>query len=171
MRYASIRSTDISDGEGVGISLFVQGCHFHCKNCFNQSTWDFNGGEEFTIDIKEEMFRLLDKPYIMRISILGGEPLSPPNRQEVCDLCEEIKQKFPDKIIWLYTGYTFKEIQEFQSNIFDFIDVLVDGRYEDEKRNLRLRFRGSTNQNIWRKNEMGWYISQMDIKGDYNVQN
>lgn len=156
MRYASIRSMDISDGEGIGISLFVQGCHFHCKNCFNQSTWDFNGGEEFTDDIKEKMFRLLDKPYMVRISILGGEPLSPPNRQEVRDLCEEIKQRFPNKKLWLYTGYTLEEIKELELNILDFIDVLVDGRYEDDKRNLRLQFRGSVNQKVWKKKNKEW---------------
>ena len=161
MRYASIRSMDISDGEGVGISLFVQGCHFHCKNCFNQSTWDFNGGEEFTKDIKEEMFQLLDKPYMMRISILGGEPLSPPNRQEVRDLCEEIKQRFPDKKLWLYTGYKKEDLND--TDILNFVDVLVDGQYEDDKRNLRLQFRGSTNQRIWRKIEGEWLESQDDI--------
>lgn len=163
MRYASVRSMDISDGEGVGISLFVQGCHFHCKNCFNQSTWDFNGGEEFTDDIKKKIFQLLDKPYMVRISILGGEPLSPPNRQEVRDLCEEIKHRFPDKILWLYTGYTLEEIQKFQLNILDFVDVLVDGRYEDDKRNLRLQFRGSSNQRIWKKKDGVWLEWQEDI--------
>lgn len=163
MRYASIRSMDISDGEGIGISLFVQGCHFHCKNCFNQSTWDFNGGEEFTNEIKEKMFQLLDKPYMVRISILGGEPLSPPNRQEVRDLCEEIKQRFPNKTLWLYTGYTLKEIKEFELNILDFVDVLVDGRYEDDKRNLRLKFRGSTNQKVWKKTNEAWLEWQNDL--------
>lgn len=161
MRYASIRSMDISDGEGIGISLFVQGCHFHCKNCFNQSTWDFNGGEEFTNVIKEKMFQLLDKPYMVRISILGGEPLSPPNRQEVRDLCEEIKQRFPDKKLWLYTGYKKEDLND--TDILDFVDVLVDGQYEDENRNLRLQFRGSTNQRIWRKNEGEWLESQDDF--------
>ena len=161
MRYASIRSMDISDGEGIGISLFVQGCHFHCKNCFNQSTWDFNGGEEFTNEIKEKMFQLLDKPYMVRISILGGEPLSPPNRQKVRDLCEEIKQRFPDKKLWLYTGYKKEDLND--TDILDFVDVLVDGQYEDENRNLRLQFRGSTNQRIWRKNEGKWLESQDDF--------
>lgn len=161
MRYASIRSMDISDGEGVGISLFVQGCHFHCKNCFNQSTWDFNGGEEFTDDIKEKMFQLLDKSYMVRISVLGGEPLSPPNRQEVRDLCKEIKQRFPDKKLWLYTGYKKEDLND--TDILDFVDVLIDGQYEDENRNLRLQFRGSTNQRIWRKNEGEWLESQDDF--------
>ena len=161
MRYASLRSMDISDGEGIGISLFVQGCHFHCKNCFNQSTWDFNGGEEFTSDIKQKMFKLLDKPYVTRISILGGEPLSPPNRQEVIDLCKEIKQIFSNKIIWLYTGYLKEDIDD--SGVLDYIDVLVDGQYEDDKRNLRLQFRGSSNQRIWRKIEGEWLVFQDDI--------
>lgn len=154
MRYASLRSMDISDGEGIGISLFVQGCHFHCKNCFNQDTWDFNGGKEFTDSIKEEMFKLLNKPYVIRISILGGEPLSPPNRQDVIDLCQEIKEKFPNKILWLYTGYKIEEIKDF--GILNYVDVLVDGQYEDDKRNLRLQFRGSTNQCIWKKKGGEW---------------
>ena len=162
MRYASLRSMDISDGEGVGISLFVQGCHFHCKNCFNQKTWDFNGGEEFTEDIKEKMFQLLDKPYMVRISILGGEPLSPPNRQEVRNLCKEIKQKYPQKILWLYTGYKKEDLCD--TDILDYVDVLVDGQYEDDKRNLKLKFRGSTNQRIWKKIEGRWLESQDDIQ-------
>ena len=154
MRYASLRSMDISDGEGIGISLFVQGCHFHCKNCFNQSTWDFNGGEEFTEEVKQKMFELLDRSYITRISILGGETLSPPNREDICNLCKEIKEKFPNKKTWLYTGYKYEDID---FDILDYIDVLVDGQYEDDKRNLRLQFRGSTNQRIWKKTDGEWH--------------
>lgn len=161
MRYASLRSMDISDGEGVGISLFVQGCHFHCKNCFNQSTWDFNGGEEFTDSVKEKMFDFLDKSYVTRMSILGGEPLSPPNIHDVIELCKEIKQRYPQKILWLYTGYLKEDIND--CGILDYIDVLVDGQYEDDKRNLRLQFRGSTNQKIWKKKKGEWLLFQDDI--------
>ena len=109
IRYASIREMDISNGEGVGVALFVQGCHFHCYNCFNPDTWDFNGGKEWTPEIKDKFLELINRPYIKRVSILGGEPLADENLDDVFDLISEIKRRFSDtKTIWLYTGYTLK---------------------------------------------------------------
>ena len=111
IRYASIREMDISNGEGVGVALFVQGCPFnpHCYNCFNPNTWDFNGGKEWTPEIKDKFLELINRPYIKRVSILGGEPLSDENLDDVFDLISEIKRRFSDtKTIWLYTGYTLK---------------------------------------------------------------
>ena len=111
MRYASIRKLDISNGEGVGVALFVQGCPFnpHCYNCFNPDTWDFNGGKEWTPEIKDKFLELINRPYIKRVSILGGEPLADENLDDVFDLISEIKRRFSDtKTIWLYTGYTLK---------------------------------------------------------------
>ena len=109
IRYPSIREMDISNGEGVGVALFVQGCHFHCYNCFNPDTWDFNGGKEWTPDIKDKFLELIDRPYIKRVSILGGEPLADENLDDIFDLISEIKRRFSDtKTIWLYTGYTLK---------------------------------------------------------------
>ena len=111
IRYASIREMDISNGEGVGVALFVQGCPFnpHCYNCFNPDTWDFNGGKEWTPEISEKFLELINRPYIKRVSILGGEPLADENLDDVFDLISEIKRRFSDtKTIWLYTGYTLK---------------------------------------------------------------
>ena len=111
MRYASIRKLDISNGEGVGVALFVQGCPFnpHCYNCFNPNTWDFNGGKEWTPEIKDKFLELINRPYIKRVSILGGEPLADENLDDIFDLISEIKRRFSDtKTIWLYTGYTLK---------------------------------------------------------------
>lgn len=105
MRYAQIRSMDISNGEGVGVSLFVQGCDRHCFNCFNSETWDFNGGKEWTEETKNKFMELIDRSYIRRISVLGGEPLAKQNLDEVLSLIKEIRTSYPEKSIWLYTGY------------------------------------------------------------------
>ena len=161
MRYAQIRSMDISNGEGVGISLFVQGCPFHCKNCFNSETWDFNGGKEWTEEIEEKFMKLIDRPYIKRVSFLGGECLAEQNLDEVLKLVQQIRISFPEKTIWLYTGYSYSEIFRGQSSclsqeglnnfkrreIIKLCDVVVDGEYIDEQRDLALKWRGSKNQN------------------------
>ena len=120
MKYASIRSMDISNGESVGIALFVQGCHFKCKNCFNPETWDFNGGKEWTIETKEKFLELVDRPYIKRVSILGGESLAEENLEDVLDLVNEIRLSSPQKAIWLYTGYTIFTCKYFEHTIFTF---------------------------------------------------
>lgn len=146
MNFASIRSCDISNGRDIGVSLFVQGCKFHCKNCFNKSTWDFDGGRLFTDEIKQKFLILAKPKYIKRVSILGGEPLAVQNRDTVLSLCKEIKGKYPDKSIWLYTGYTFEDINNLKG--IEYIDIIVDGRYIEEKRDITLAFRGSSNQRI-----------------------
>ena len=110
MRYTNIDSFDICNGEGIGISLFVQGCHFHCKNCFNKNTWDFNGGKEWTEETKNYFLKLIDKPYIKRISILGGEPLASQNLNEILCLVNQIRLLYPEKIIWFYTGFKLEDI-------------------------------------------------------------
>lgn len=163
MRYASIRSLDISNGEGVGVSLFVQGCPFHCKNCFNSDTWDFNGGKEWTKEIKDKFMKLIDRPYIKRISFLGGECLAEQNLNEVLKLVQEIRISFPEKTIWLYTGYKFEQIKDVfmeskkwfwkhsaitRWEIISNVDILIDGEYIDEQKDLSLRFRGSKNQRV-----------------------
>lgn len=164
MRFAQIRSMDISNGEGVGVSLFVQGCDRHCFNCFNSKTWDFNGGKEWTEETREQFIKLVDRPYIKRISILGGEPLAKQNIDEVLSLVKEIRISYPQKNIWLYTGYYIEDIINFNTNsvsqqIFDrdkfvrnniltCIDVLVDGEYIDEQRDISLAYRGSKNQRV-----------------------
>lgn len=157
MRYAQIRNMDISNGENIGVSLFVQGCRFQCKNCFNKETWDFNGGKEWDEKIKNEFFKLIDRPYIKRVSILGGEPLVKENVFDVFNLIFEIKEKFPDKTLWLYTGYQLEDIinnplrdvyTTTRKRIIEMCDVLIDGRYVDELRDLTLKFRGSSNQRV-----------------------
>lgn len=162
MRYSQIRNLDISNGLGVGVSLFVQGCPFHCKNCFNSDTWDFNGGKEWTEEIKDRFIKLIDRPYIKRISFLGGECLAEQNLDEVLKLVQEIRISFPDKTIWLYTGYSYSEIFRGQSSclsqeglnnfkrreIIKLCDVVVDGEYIDEQKDLTLKWRGSKNQHV-----------------------
>lgn len=168
MRYAQIRSMDISNGEGVGVSLFVQGCPFHCKNCFNSDTWDFNGGKEWTEEIKDKFMELINRPYIKRVSFLGGECLAEQNLDEVLKLVQEIRISFPEKSIWLYTGFRIEdivtrkqyediwEIPNDPSNIWskrwdiisNYVDVLVDGEYIDKQKDLSLKWRGSKNQRV-----------------------
>ena len=141
MNFASIRNFDVSNGIGIGIALYVQGCHFHCKNCFNQVTWDFNGGKLWTLEIENKFIELSMNEHIDRVSILGGEPLALENYDTVLNLCKKI-----NKPIWIYSGYMFEELID--KDILNYIDVLVDGRYVDELRNLNLAFRGSSNQRI-----------------------
>lgn len=144
-----MRKMDISNGKGVGVSLFVQGCRAHCKNCFNSETWNFAGGYEWTDESKDKFFELAEKPYIVRISILGGEPFEKESLQDVIDILEEIKEKFPNKETWVYTGYEFEQILNCDMrDALQYIDVLVDGRYVDELKDITLPFRGSSNQRI-----------------------
>lgn len=151
MRYASIRDFDISNGEDIGVSLFVQGCHFHCPNCFNQSTWDFNGGKEFTIETMRHLIKLMDRPYIKRFTLLGGEPLAPENIETSKEILRVIKETYPNKQIWLFTGYVMENIPD--KSILKYVDVLVDGPYKHELKDLSLAFRGSSNQRIIKKEE------------------
>ena len=166
MRFASMRNLDISNGEGVGVSLFVQGCDRHCFNCFNPDTWDFNCGKEWTEETKNKFIKLIDRPYINRISVLGGEPLAEQNLDEVLSLIKEIRISFPEKTIWLYTGYDFDILNSkyneykytpFAANadewltrweIISNVDVLIDGEYIDEQRDITLKWRGSSNQRV-----------------------
>lgn len=163
MRYASMRDMDISNGSSVGVALFVQGCDFHCNGCFNTETWDVNGGLEWNTESINKFFNILNRPYIKRCSILGGEPLHPNNIADVFYLCKTIKEQYPSKTIWLYTGYTFEDIwipkncvtnnelnltRSLRNEILKYIDVLVDGQYVKELRDITLPFRGSSNQRI-----------------------
>lgn len=194
IRYASMRSMDISNGEDIGVALFVQGCHFKCKNCFNSETWDFSEGKEWTQEVKKKFFELLDKPYIKRLSILGGESLAEENLDEVLNLVtgvnirynvrknialneeekhnilcfdpSEIRLSTPRKSIWIYTGYEWDHIFNPQwhyhtqtmeklsigrwkrQQIVSQCDVLVDGRYIEDQRDITLKWRGSRNQRV-----------------------
>lgn len=174
MRYALMRKMDISNGTFVGVSLFVQGCPFHCKGCFNQETWDFDGGHEWTEDTKETFLNLADKPYIKRITILGGEPLAFQNISSVLSLMKEIKAQFLNKDIWLYTGYTMSELQmptrslhHTQMNeVLQYADVIVDGPFIESKKDITLKFRGSSNQNIWVKNDDGEWVNTTEANNN-----
>lgn len=156
MRYASIDKFEIINGTGIGVSLFVQGCHFHCNNCFNPSTWDFNGGYEWNDEVKKYFLQLAGKNYIKRISILGGEPLCDENVLIVFDLINAIKKLYPSKLIWLYTGYTWEDIFTDTSSYESFIrkqlisicDYVVDGQYIDTLHKSNLLFKGSSNQRV-----------------------
>lgn len=150
MKYAKIRKMDISNGEGVRVSLFVQGCSFHCKNCFNQETWDFNGGKEFTTAEIQKIIELADKDYIAGLSILGGEPLHNNNVDEVFHIVATFKEKFPNKDIWLWTGFKFEDaIKDSKRKlILCNIDVLIDGQFEEDKKDITLKWRGSSNQRV-----------------------
>lgn len=148
MRYAQIRDMDITNGEGIGVALFVQGCHFRCHNCFNSSTWNFNGGQEFTKETKEKLMLLLEKPYITRLSILGGEPLADENVKEVLSIIKEAK----GVDIWLYTGYTYEKClsNPMRKQAVQSATYVIDGQYVDALRDLTLKYRGSSNQTIRR---------------------
>lgn len=152
MRYSSIRKMDVSNGEGLGISLFVQGCHFHCKGCFNQETWDFCGGKEWNETIENEFITLASPQYIKRISILGGEPLADENIIEVSNLIARLKMEYPDKKVWVYSGYMWEAIINSSKHLLiSKADVLVDGQFQIDKQDIyneHIVFAGSTNQRI-----------------------
>ena len=156
MRYATIKKNDVANGPGVRVSVFVSGCNHHCKGCFNAQAWDFNYGKEFTEEDINRIIEELDHPYVSGLSLLGGEPLEYQNQQGLLPLLKRVKEKFPEKDIWCYTGYTFDK--DIVGNMFDnwpetkevmsYIDVLVDGKFEEDKKDLNLKFRGSSNQRI-----------------------
>ena len=155
MRWAQIRELDISNGKGIGIALFTQGCPFHCFNCFNPETWDFDKGNEWTEEVQKDFLKLAERPYIDRISFLGGEPLAEQNTKELLILVKALKDSFPTKKIWLYSGFTFEKIfnsteETFlvRQQILSYDDILVDGQYIDDLKDYSLRFRGSSNQRI-----------------------
>lgn len=152
MRYSSIRKMDVSNGQGIGISLFVQGCHFHCRGCFNPETWDFNGGKEWTKEVEDKFLALANYEYIQRISILGGEPLCDENIETVSALVNKIRVLYPNKKVWVYTGYTWENLVVLQKHEFiKDIDVLVDGNFQLDKQDIyneHIVFAGSTNQRI-----------------------
>lgn len=146
MRYNLIRKMDISNGPGVRVSIFMQGCSFHCKNCFNQETWDFEGGQEFTDDTINKVLELSDKKEVKGLSILGGEPMHPTNIEGTTKLAKAFKEKYPEKSIWAWTGFKYEDIKD--NDVFNYIDVLVDGQYKDELHDPTLKWKGSSNQRV-----------------------
>ena len=146
MRYNQIRKMDIADGPGVRVSIFFQGCAFHCKNCFNSETWDFNGGKEFTTETIDKVLDLCSEDYIKGLSILGGEPMHPVNIEGTYALARTFKEKYPNKTLWIWSGFLFEQLQN--EEVLKYIDVLVDGQYVDELRDPRLKWKGSSNQRV-----------------------
>ena len=146
MRYNKIRKMDISNGPGVRVSIFMQGCHFHCKDCFNSETWDFESGKEYTDDTINRVLELCEKEYIVGLSILGGEPMHPKNIDGTTKLAKMFKEKFPNKNLWVWTGFQFETIKT--QEVFNYIDVLVDGRFKTELFDPRLKWKGSSNQRV-----------------------
>ena len=148
MRYAQIRSCDIANGVGIRVSLYVQGCTRHCKGCFNPETWDFNGGKPWTEEVEKHFLKLLGKPQIVGCTILGGEPLEPQTREALLELLYKIREKYPTKTIWIYSSYVYEELVASCPEILGLIDVLVDGMFIEAKKDIKLRFRGSSNQRV-----------------------
>lgn len=158
MHYATVKWTDIANGEGVRVSLFVSGCTHHCKNCFNQVAWDFLYGEPFDESIKDKILAELGSPYIAGLSLLGGEPLEPQNQEALYPFVKAVRERYPDKTIWCYTGFVLDEntgeLREKEKNtpitkkLISMFDVLVDGPYVEELKDIRLKFRGSSNQRV-----------------------
>jgi anaerobic ribonucleoside-triphosphate reductase activating protein len=147
MRYNKIRKMDISDGPGVRVSIFMQGCAFNCKNCFNPETHDFTGGKEFSDKTIEKVLELCDKDYVRGLSVLGGEPMHPANIEGTTKLVKRFKERYPNKDVWVWTGFLFDKNLKNKETL-KYIDVLVDGQYVDELHNPKLEWRGSSNQRV-----------------------
>lgn len=156
MYYGKIRNCDIANGKGVRVSLFVSGCRNHCKNCFQPETWDFKYGQPYTDETEEYIIQLLSEPYIQGLTILGGEPLEPENQHGLIRLLKRVKSEYPEKDVWCYTGYTLEQAMmdgancrcDVTDSLLSLIDVLVDGRFVEDLKDITLEFRGSSNQRI-----------------------
>lgn len=147
MRYNLIRKMDISNGPGIRVSIFMQGCDFHCENCFNKETWDFEAGKEFNEDTIKEVLELCSKSHIKGLSILGGEPMHPKNIEATTALAKAFKEKYPNKNIWIWSGFTFENNLK-DKEVLKYIDVLIDGLYKNDLYDPTLKWRGSSNQRV-----------------------
>lgn len=156
MNFGEIKERDIANGIGVRVSLFVSGCTNKCKGCFNKQTWDFDFGELYTRETEDRIIKLLEPDFVSGLTLLGGEPFEPKNQEELLKLTKRVKKELPKKTIWCYTGFTLERLMnetdychtEFTSELLNNIDVLVDGKFEEDKKNIRLKFRGSENQRL-----------------------
>ena len=147
MRYNKIRKMDISNGPGVRVSIFMQGCNFNCKNCFNPETHDFNGGKEFTDETINRVLELCENKNVEGLSILGGEPMNPQNIEGTTKLAKAFKEKYPEKNVWAWSGYTFDNYIK-DKEVAKYLDVVVDGQFVDEEKNPTLEWKGSSNQRV-----------------------
>ena len=155
MNYAKINKNDIANGSGVRVTLFVSGCTHHCKGCFNEEAWDFDYGEKFTADTEKELLEALAPSYIKGLTLLGGEPMEPQNQRVLVELLEKVKEAYPQKTVWCYSGYTLEQLTdesrarcEVTDQMLGLIDVLVDGNFVEELKDISLRFKGSSNQRL-----------------------
>ncbi len=156
MYYGNIKNCDIADGVGVRISLFVSGCTHRCRGCFQPETWSFSYGKPYTAETEDELLALLEPSYINGLTLLGGEPMEPPNQRALLLLLRRVRERFPQKNVWCYTGYTLERdllrggsaCCEVTAEMLGLIDVLVDGEFIEEQKNLKLKFRGSENQRL-----------------------
>lgn len=163
MKISGISHPDVNNGLGFRITVWVSGCIHHCKGCHNPETWDFNNGRDFTEEDKKKVFELLDKPYIKGVTFSGGDPLC--SYKDVLGFAREIKEKYPDKDIWVFTGFSFEHVREHMSEILTYVDYIVDGRFVEEERDVSLAFRGSKNQRIWKKEEGIFKVINLDKGG------
>lgn len=162
MNYANIKEYDIADGPGVRVSLFVSGCRHHCKGCFNEETWDFQFGNPYTKEVEDKIISLLDSAYIQGFTLLGGEPFEPENQVELVKLLKRIRETYPQKDIWCYTGFLWdvdlvedgRAHTEVTDEMLSYIDVLVDGPFVEALKDITLVFRGSSNQRVLELNKM-----------------
>ena len=156
MNYASIKNCDIANGEGVRVTLFVSGCTNHCENCFQPETWDFNYGQPFTPAVEDKLIEMLRPGFINGLTLLGGEPMEPQNQRALLPFVKRVRREFPDKSIWAFSGFTFEQLIDPEAHphcektqeLLSLIDVLVDGRFVEELKDITLRFRGSSNQRL-----------------------
>ena len=146
MNYAAITKQDMLNGDGIRVTLWVQGCNRYCKGCHNPETWDRYSGQSWTEETDQELFEALDKDYISGITYSGGNPLEEYNTEAVTDIAKKIKERFPNKTQWLYTGFVWEDIKDLE--IMKYIDILVDGPYIEEQRDISLKWRGSSNQRV-----------------------
>ena len=179
MYYGNIKKNDIANGEGIRTTIFVSGCRNRCKNCFQPETWAFDYGNPFTEEVAEDIFKTFENPIVRGLTVLGGEPMEPENQRELLSLLREFKERFPEKTVWLYTGNLYEELTgdegshekalDITGELLSLVDILVDGRFEEEKKSLGLRFRGSSNQRIIDMNktrERGEIVIWEGCKGD-----
>ena len=156
MNYGEIKTCDIANGEGVRVSLFVSGCTHHCKNCFNDVAWDFGYGKPFTEETEEMLLKALEPDFVDGLSLLGGEPFEPENQKALVPFLEKVRERYPQKNLWCYTGYTLEQdlLRDsrarcgYTDRMLSMIDVLVDGRFVEALKDISLPFRGSSNQRI-----------------------
>ena len=156
MYYGEIKNCDIANGEGVRVTLFVSGCTNRCKNCFQPQTWDFTYGQPFTANTEQRLLEMLEPSYIRGLTVLGGEPFEPSNQRALLPFLRRVREQYPKKDIWCFSGFTYEELKqegsrprcEATDEILELLDVLVDGRFVEELKDISLRFRGSSNQRL-----------------------